>query len=93
MSLSQSRFASRWLMAYLRWSNHRRNGHRESNRRANGVVVEEDQITEMLNAIRILRRRPFLEYNEALAVVARLEATGLRVDPRGLAIIAGALLA
>src|SRR6266436_364176 len=59
----------------------------------NGVPVEEAQITQMLNAIRVLRRRPFLEYNEALDVVARLEATGLRVAPRGLAIIAEALLA
>jgi hypothetical protein len=59
----------------------------------NGLPIREAQITQILNSIRVLRRRPFLEYGEALAVVGRLEATGLRSDPQGLATIEEVLLA
>jgi hypothetical protein len=59
----------------------------------NGLPIAEAQITQMLNSIRVLRRRPFLEYGEALALVSRLEATGLRVEPQGLAAIEEVLLA
>jgi hypothetical protein len=58
----------------------------------NGLPVREAQIAQILISIRVLRRRPFLEYSEALAVVARLEATSLRVDPQSLATIEEALL-
>jgi hypothetical protein len=58
----------------------------------NGFPVSETQIVQMLASIRVLRRRPFLEYAEALAVVARLEAMNLRVDPPGLATIQEVLL-
>jgi hypothetical protein len=58
----------------------------------NGSPVSEAQIAQMLNSIKVLRRRPFLDYTEALAVVARLEATNLRVDPPGLATIQEVLL-
>jgi hypothetical protein len=58
----------------------------------NGFPIAEAQIAQMLNSIRVLRRRPFLEYGEALALVSRLEATGLRVDPQGLGTIEEVLL-
>jgi hypothetical protein len=58
----------------------------------NGLPVGEAQITQMLNSIKVLRRRPFLEYSDALAVVARLEATKLRIDPQGLTTIQEVLL-
>jgi hypothetical protein len=58
----------------------------------NGLPVSETQIGQMLNSIRVLRRRPFLVYTEALAVVARLEATKMRVDPQGLTTIQEVLL-
>jgi hypothetical protein len=58
----------------------------------NGAPVNKDQIAQLLNSVRILRRRPFLEYGEALSAVARLEAAGLRVDPQGLTTIGEALL-
>lgn len=59
----------------------------------NGLPIAEPQLIQMLNSIRVLRRRPFLEYGEALALVSRLEATGLRVDPQGIATIEEVLLA
>jgi hypothetical protein len=58
----------------------------------NGLPATETQIAQMLNSTRVLRKRPFLVYTEALAVVARLEATKLRVDPRGLTTIQEILL-
>jgi hypothetical protein len=58
----------------------------------NGLPVSETQIVQILTSIRVLRRRPFLEYPEALAVVARLEAMNLRVDPPGLVTIQEVLL-
>jgi hypothetical protein len=58
----------------------------------NGLPATETQIAQMLNSIRVLRRRPFLVYTEALAVVTRLEATKLRVDPQGLTTIQEVLL-
>lgn len=58
----------------------------------NGLPVDQAQITQMLNSIKVLRRRPFLEYRDALAVVARLEATKLCIDPRGITTIQEVLL-
>jgi hypothetical protein len=57
-----------------------------------GTPVSGAQIAQMRNSISVLRRRPFLEYREALDIVARLEAAKLRIDPQGLTAIQEVLL-
>jgi hypothetical protein len=57
-----------------------------------GMPIELPQITAARNAIKRLRQRPFLDYDEALNLVASMEAAGMNVDPPGLLVIGEVLL-